>query len=582
MDSKRLSRKLTAILYADIAGYSRLTRQDEVGTHHQVMEILDYASDAIEKRGGGVLRYAGDAILAEFQSVVAAAEAAFGIQSELSVRNSDKPEDEKIQLRIGLNLGEVMQDRGEIFGDGVNLAARLEAAATPGGVCISSTVYEQIAGKVGVDFEDGGEEIFKNIDKPIHIYRWHPGLSVQYKSAEALALPDIPSIAVLPFENMSSDPEQEYFADGMTEDIITALSHITALTVIARNSTFAYKGKSVKVQDIARDLNVRYVLEGSVRKSGQRVRITAQLIEAFSGHHLWAERYDRDLNDVFEIQDEITRNITVALQVQLSFGEHARIWQGGTRNFEAWQCQIRGVQAFYKSTREGRSEAAEHFEKAIVIDPDYVPALTALGYTYCNFARYRDASDPTKSLQEAEDIAEKLLEDSESEAHGYALLSQIRLTQCRHEEAIAACTKAVELAPNNPNHHGMLASILAYSQPKQALQHVNLAIKLSPHYPNWFTSTIFLSHYLQGDFDKARQVAEAAIARFPDFPFAYINLAGIYSALGLDHQAHETTEMFLRMQPDFSLSEYESSQVFQDSKDTETWVGHLRKAGLPD
>ncbi|MDH3692024.1 MAG: tetratricopeptide repeat protein [Gammaproteobacteria bacterium] len=488
---------------------------------------------------------------------------------------------------MGINLGDVIIDRDDIYGDGVNVAARLEGLADPGGICISESVRTAVGNKLSFGYESMGEQQVKNIAEPVRAYR--VVLDSTAKSddrsdkAPALESSDKPSIAVLRFTNMSADPEQEYFADGMTEDIITALSHLTALTVIAHISTFAYKGKSVKVQDVARDLGVRYVLEGSVRRSGQRARITAQLIDAISGHHLWAERYDRNLEDIFDIQDEITRNIAIALQVQLTLGQHARLWQAGTRNFEAWQCQARGVQAFYKTTREGWSEAIECFEKAIAMDPNYVPAWAALGHTHSEAARYCEIADPVASLQRAEEIAEKLLSADESQADGQQLLGNIRLTQRRYEDAVAAGAKAVELDPNNADHQGELARKLVYSgQPKQALQHVNLAIQLSPHYPNWFTSTIFLAHYLQGDFELARKAAEDAVARFPDYPDAYINLTGIYSALGLANQARDMVSKLLRMKPALSLTVYAKSQVFQDPTDTETWVEHLRKAGLPE
>ena len=284
--------KLTAIFYADVAGYSRLTSQNEMGTHKRVMETLDFASEAIKEGQGTVLRYAGDAILAEFTSALKLVQTSVDIQREIESRNTEFSAEDKVQIRIGLNIGEVLQDRGEIFGDGVNLAARLEAAAKPGGICISAAVHDQIKGKLEVRFVDGGEEVFKNISNPVHVYRWRPGeLLSNELSAIASESKVRPSIAVLPFTNMSGDPEQEFFADGISEDIITALSKIRSFLVIARNSTFTYKGKAVGIKSVAKELGVRYVLEGSVRKAGNRIRITAQLIEAISGHHIWAEKY---------------------------------------------------------------------------------------------------------------------------------------------------------------------------------------------------------------------------------------------------------------------------------------------------
>ena len=400
---------------------------------------------------------------------------------------------------------------------------------------------------------------------------------------ETLPLPNKPSIAVLPFANMSTEPEQEFFADGMAEDIIVALSQISALSVVARNSSFAYKDRAVKVQEIGSDLGVGYILEGSVRKSGTRARITAQLIDARNGHHLWAERYDRELDDVFEVQDEITRNVAIALQVELSFGEHARIWQSGTRSFEAWQCQIRGVQEFYKFTPEGRREAQECFEKAVSIDPEYLPAWAALGQTLSQTARFGDSPDSASILERVEQISKKLLEHEHSRANGYALQGNLRLLEGQHGLAMKAARQAVELAPDSPHHRGRLALLLVYSgEPEEALKQFRITTQQSPHYPNWLTTVPVLAHYLLGDLERAREAAEQSLVRFPDFPYANVNLAGIYSALGLQAEAHDTTTKLLRMQPTFSLADYKKSQLFINREDTDTWIGHLSEAGLPD
>ena len=313
--------KLTAIFYADVAGYSRLTSQNEMETHKRVMETLDYASESIKEVQGTVLRYADDAILAEFTSVLKLVQTAVDIQREIASRNVEFSADDKVQIRIGLNIGEVLQDRGEIYGDGVNLAARLEAAAKPGGICISAAVHEQIVGKLEIEFADGGMEAFKNITNPVHVYHWGPGIETT-NIPRTINTPAKSSIAVLAFENMSGDPDQDYFCNGITEDIITALSRISGLLVVARNSTMAYKGQAIDVKEVAHEQGVRYVLEGSVCKGGNRIRITAQLIDATTGHHLWEDRYDRDLTDIFAVQDEITHMITVETQVKVTEGEH--------------------------------------------------------------------------------------------------------------------------------------------------------------------------------------------------------------------------------------------------------------------
>ena len=319
MSEATATRKLTAILYADVAGYSRLTGNDELGTHRKVMDTLDFAAETISSNGGSVLRYAGDAILAEFSSVVAAVDVAARIQGELYRRNSAIPDDDKVQIRIGINLGEVLQDRGEIYGEGVNVAARLEATAQPGGLCISRLVYDQVQGKIGLEFSDQGMVELKNIQHPIQIFSWKPAQisessaaagNVESKSGSAAtSSPRHTTIAILPFDNMSGDSEQEYFSDGITEDIITELSRYNELDVMARNSSFFYKDKTTKIQDIGRELGVNYVVEGSVRKAGNRVRVTVQMIETESGAHVWAERYDRELEDIFAVQDEMTQAI---------------------------------------------------------------------------------------------------------------------------------------------------------------------------------------------------------------------------------------------------------------------------------
>jgi len=586
-DSERLPRKLAAILYADVAGYSRLTGEDEDATHRRLSDYLDLIAITVKSHRGRVMHYAGDAVLAMFEAVVDALSCAAQVQRELQLRNENLPDNRKVQFRIGLNLGDVIEDRGDIYGDGVNVAARLESLAEPGKICISESIRTAVGKKLPLSYEFMGEQQVKNISDPIRAYKVRLASNAatedQIADSIAIELPGKPSIAVLPFTNMSADPEQEYFADGMTDDIIAALSQISALFVIARNSTFVYKGKSVKVQDIARDLGVRYVLEGSVRKSGRRVRITAQLIDAIDGHHLWAERYDRGLQDIFEIQDEIARKIAIEMQIELTSGDHARIWQVGTRNFDAWQCQVRGMQAFYESTRESRIRALDFFERAVAIDPSYVAAWIALGSTLAIAARFGHTTDRSASLQRAEEIAENLLRQKETEADGQNVLANVRLSQFRHEEAVTAGLRSVELAPINANHQGLVAWILVCSgRSQQAFEHLNSAIRISPHYPNWFTNTIVHAHCLQGHFHEAREAAETAIARFPNYVRGYVNLAGACSALGLLEPAREAADEVLRRQPEFSLKQYSQTLPFQDQKNAESWIEHLRTAGLPD
>ena len=421
MNEKEVKRKLAAILSADVKGYSRLMEEDEVSTVRTLEEYRSIVSGFVEKHHGCVVDSPGDNLLAQFTSVVDATEAAVEIQKELKAKNAELPENRRMGFRIGINLGDVIAEGERIYGDGVNIAARVESLSDSGGICVSGTAYDQIAKKLPLGYEYLGEQTVKNIEKPIRVYRvlmepeaagkvigekkpisrhWRWAAVALIVVAGALAtwnfyfrppfepasvermaypLPNKPSIAVLPFNNMSTDPEQEYFSDGITEEIITALSKTPKMFVIARKSTFSYKGKPVKVNQVAEELGVRYVLEGSVRKAGDRVRITAQLIDALTGRHLWAERYDRDLKDIFAVQDEITMKIINALQVELTEGEHARLWGKGTDNLQAYLKSYASERTFIlPQTKEGNALAKRLAEEAIALDPEFPPSYHVL------------------------------------------------------------------------------------------------------------------------------------------------------------------------------------------------------------
>jgi TolB-like protein len=594
MAKNELSRKLAVILHADVEGSTQLVQRNETLAHERIRAAFNRFSETIAAYGGKAHEIRGDALVAEFNRASDAVPAAIAFQALNEESNSVLNDEIRPQLRIGISLGEVIVADNTITGAGVVLAQRLEQFAESGGVVVQSSVSETVPARMPFDFESLGEQQLKGFDQPIKVYvaRLQPGhelpapeLTVTSLSPESadLRVLEKPSIAVLPFVNMSAEPEQEFFADGMAEDIIAALSQISAVSVVARNSSFAYKDRSVKVQDIASDLGARYILEGSVRKSGNRARITAQLIDALDGNHLWAERYDRELDDVFEVQDEITRNVAIALQVQLSFGEHSRIWQSGTRSFEAWQCQIRGVQGFYKFTPDGRREALQSFEKAVTIDPEYLPAWTALGHTLYQAARFGDTGNPAPLIERVEEISKKLIEHENSRANGFALQSNLRHLSCQHDLALSAAQQAVELAPDSPDHRGRLAHLLVYSgKPEEALKQFGITTQLSPHFPNWLSIVPVLAHYLLGDLKAARQVAEQSLARFPDFPYAYVNLAAIYAALGLHAEAHDIATNILRLLPMFSLAGYKKSQLFLRQADADSWIGHLAETGLPD
>jgi adenylate cyclase len=394
-----MERKLAAILSADVAGYGRLMGEDEEATIRTLTTYRAVMATRIQQYRGRVVDAPGDNLLAEFASVVDAVRCAVEVQQELQAKNTDLPDHRKMEFRIGINLGDVVVERERIYGDGVNIAARLEGLAEPGGICVSGTVYDQIRNKLALEYASLGAQAVKNIAEPVRVYRIQmtPRAVVPTTSPEqgsTLALPDKPSIGVLPFTNLSGDPEQEYFSDGMTEDLITDLSKLSGLFVIARSSVFTYKGKAVDVGEVSRKLGVRYVVEGSVRKAGNRVRINAQLVDATTGGHLWAERYDRDLQDIFAVQDEVTQQIVAALKVKLTTVEQSRLGRQPTANLEAYDCYLRGLELYGQRTQEANLQARQRFEQAIALDPQFATAYAFLGRTYLMERIYQWSEDP--------------------------------------------------------------------------------------------------------------------------------------------------------------------------------------------
>ncbi|NIQ39605.1 MAG: tetratricopeptide repeat protein, partial [Proteobacteria bacterium] len=449
MTTKGVTRKLTTILSADVKGYSRLMGDDEVATVETLSTYREVMATRIGERHGRVVDSPGDNLLAEFASVVDAVQCAVEIQRDLATRNADLPENRRMEFRIGVNLGDVIVEGDRIYGDGVNIAARMEGLAEGGGICISGTVFDQVENKLSVNYESLGERSVKNISKPVRIYQIR--MKPENSSREAdkwLRFPDKPSIAVLPFVNMSGDPEQEYFSDGMTEDLITDLSKISGLFVIARNSVFTYKRKAVKVDQVGRDLGVRYVLEGSVRKAGGRVRISAQLIDTTTGGHLWAERYDRELQDIFALQDEVTQKIVTTLAVKLTQGEEDRLTRRDTDNLEAYDHILRGLDHYYRFSKDSILQAREMFEKAVDLDPDYALAHSRLGWTHLREWSFGWRQDP-QSLERAFELAQKAISLNDSLADAHELLGEVYLWQKRHDQAVEEMKKAIALGPNN-------------------------------------------------------------------------------------------------------------------------------------
>jgi adenylate cyclase len=585
MSTQTAIRKLTAILYADVAGYSRLTGGDELGTHQKVMDALDFATESIKSGDGTVLRYAGDAILAEFSSVVAAVNTAATIQMELDKRNEDVPADNQVQVRIGVNLGEVLQDRGEIYGDGVNLAARLESVAQPGGICISAAVYDQISGKVDVDFADGGDESFKNIAKPIHVYRWQPAL-VSGNTQRNSSRPHKPSVAVLPFTNMSGDPEQEYLADGISEDVITALSKIRWFMVIARTSTFTYKGQAVDVKQVASDLGVRYVLEGSVRKAANRVRVTAQLIDASTGHHVWAEKYDREMKDIFDLQDEMTQTIAGALEPELNAAERELAINKPPENLDAWETYQRALWYLFSFEKDKLSVAVELFRRAVDIDPKFSAAYAYLAYSHYIHVIMGWVDDPDGWLAEGMAAANKALKCDDKDAIAYFAASRIHMMCGEHDASIRALEKSLALNPSFALAYHGLGMVLALSgRLDESMGMTQRAIALSPRDPLLWGFTVIhaLTCILAGESEDAVLWAHKTmqIPRSSGY-WPHAVLAAASANLDRLDDARSAVAQALKEKPDLTISYVKKTLPTKHEGGLEPYLSGLRKAGLPE
>ncbi len=582
-----MERRLAAIMATDVVGYSRLIRADEEGTLAALQALrADLIDPKIAEHHGRIVKLMGDGMLVEFASVVDAVHAAVETQQAVTDHNADVPVDKRIELRIGINLGDVVIDGDDIQGDGVNVAARLEGMAEPGGICVSGMVYEGVRDRMNFPFEDLGEQEVKNINRPVRVWRWlADGSAVVFRQAdEPLPLPDKPSIAVLPFTNMSDDAEQEYFSDGITDDIITALSKISNLLVIARTSTFTYKGQAVDVKQVSREQSVRYVLEGSVRKAGARVRVTAQLIDATTGLHLWAERYDRDLEDIFAIQDEIMREIVVALDVHLIAGEQARLWSSGTKNLEAWEC-VRLSQDL-RVTPENLREARRLCKRALDLDPSYATAWTMLGWGHLHEVdvAMRHASKRSREavLGSALDCANKALELDPSYADAYCLLAICHLSKGEHDQAIAMSVKAVELAPNHAEVLGVSAITQNKSgRPEWSLELIRKAMRLCPVCPSWYLWVLGTAYRLTCQIDSAIGAFEAAIKRDADYLAPLVGLASTLGEVGREEDAKTSVSEILRIDPDFSIKKYMDGLSYGDPAESARFEEGLRKAGLP-
>jgi len=621
MADEGFKRKLAAILSADVEGYSRLMDDDEEATVRTLTSYRKAITDLVQQFRGRVVDAPGDNLLAEFTSVVDAVNCAVEIQRDLAERNAQLPDNRKMQFRIGVNLGDVIDEDGRIYGDGVNIAARVESLAEAGGICISGRAYDQVANKLGLEYENLGEHQVKNISVPIRVYRVlsYPGAAahrvvqaketlgrkwrkigllaavvvvivgilgiwqfytrrpaVEPASIEKMAHP----IAVLAFENMSGDPKQEYFSDGISEEIITALSKSDQLFVIARNSTFTYKNKPVKVQQIAEELGVRYVLEGSVRKSEDRVRITAQLIDAISGHHLWAKRYDRDLKDIFALQDEITIKIVTALEVKLTEGEQARMWTEKTENLDLLLKRMESLSFWRKGTKESHIRHGQIGQEIIDMTPE-----SPLGYiilAWHNWYLAQSGQSPRESIAKAFKLAQKALSLDEFNSSSHALLGNVYLLMRQYEKAIASGERSVELNPNGPMAHGLLGSTLGYAgRLDEAIGYLNQGIRLNPFPAYWYYFHLGRCYRQKGQYEESLTAFKKALQRSPDNIFVHMSLAGIYSLLDRQEEASAAAKKVLEIDHSFSVERYSKAWPYKNPADLKLLVDALKNAGLP-
>lgn len=581
MTEERTKRKLSAVLSADVKGYSRLMGQDETGTVTRLKKYRSLMTDMIQQYRGRVVDSPGDNILAEFASVVDATECAVKIQKKLKNRNLDLPKDRRMEFRIGINLGDVIEDEDRIYGDGVNIAARIERLAEGGGICVSGSVFDQIEEKIPLAFEDLGKLSVKNIKKPVQVYRINVEPEDSLMVEDVAKLPDELSIAVLPFENMSGDPEQEYFSDGLTEEIITGLSKLPHLLVIARNSTFTYKGKAVKVQQVSREMGAKYVLEGSVRSAGGRVRITAQLVAGTTGQHLWADRYDRELKDIFAIQDEITMNIMIALQVKLTDGEQARLQAKYTNNLEAYVKYLQAGEYLLQFSKESNVIAKQKYEESIALEPEYAPAYAALALIYLQEVWHGWCATPEQSGAMAMQYAQKCVALDESLWSAHAVLGMIHLVLRQWDKAVEESEVAVSLSPNSADNVVMLAVVYrTVGRVEEALSVLEKAMRLNPMPPNWYLHEFGSCYRLMGRYEEAIAVLKKVLHRSPDYLNSRLNLITTYVLSGKEEAARSEAIEVLKQSPDFSVNRFLKHFPYKDQKILDVLKDSLIKAGL--
>ena len=582
MSEAGLRKRLAAILAADVEGYSRLMAADEMATVAQLEAGRAVFRKHIGAHGGRVVDTAGDSVLAVFETAAGAVNAALEVQKERPQSRDGRA----MRFRIGVHLGDVIEKSdGTVYGDGVNIAARLQSLAAPGGIIVSDVVYGAVRDRVAVAFEDCGEHTVKNIARPVRAFRV-PGEALEANKAASTAPERRPSVAVLPFSNMSGDRDQEYFADGLTEDIITSLSKNRWLFVVARNSTFVYKGRSVDVRRIGQELNADYVVEGSVRKAGTRVRITAQLLDGSNGAHIWAERYDRDLQDIFAVQDEVTGAIAGRIEPELGAVERQRVQRKPTENLNAWDCYHLGLSYMYRFDRESNLEAQRLFRRAIEFDAQFAEAHARLAYCAVLEMVYFDALPTIGSLDEALAMARRAASIDDRDAFSHLSVARVHLARREYDDALAECRASIELNPTLAQAYCAMGDALSYSgKLEDALVQFEKALKLSPQDPwRWaFYSYQALAYIFLQQYERAVEAARMAL-RVPNCQYwANAHLAAALGHLGRAPEAHAAVQELIHRKAEFTLA-YARQHLFylEDQRQLEHYLNGLRRARVPE
>ena len=582
---QNVTRKLRAILSADVRGYSLLIADDEIHTIETLKKYRSLMSELIQKHSGRVVDNPGDNLLAEFGSAVDAVEAAVKIQNRLQKENAKFVEGKRLEFRIGVNIGDVVHDDDRIYGSGVNVAARIEGIADPGGICISRNTYDHVKDKLDLGFEYQGEHEVKNIEEPVRVYKVLMGTDAPKPLVEEeLKLPDKPSIAVLPFTNMSGDQSQEYFSDGLSEQIINGLCKVSNLFVIGRNSSFAYKKKSISTKQIAKELGVRYILEGSVQRAGSRVRITAQLIDATTDYHMWSESYDRDLEDIFALQDEIMMKLISEMEVHLTFGEQARLWAKvyPANNIAAYDKLMRAMDHWSKFTKRDLKKAIKLSEEVIELDDKSASVFCVLGFSHWLLLASGWSKSSTESFEIAKRCAVKSIDRSEDYDMSHALLGCVYLIERRFDEAVKEAEKAVELNPNGADALAVLAFInLFKGDVNKSLKLCDEVLRLNPIPPSWYYHNFALALFLNGNYQEAISACEKCIVAAPDSFYPFLYKAAAYASLDSDKDANRAVKSLLGIYPNFSIKTA-SKLFFKKSDHLDKLLCALRKAGLPE